>query len=253
LDALDVLAVGAHPDDVELGCGGTVALLARAGRRVGILHLTRGEAGTRGTVAKRRAEAEAAAEALGAAALLFLDCGDGHFRHREVEEDELIALLRRHRPDLVLGPTPSDRHPDHGRAHRLVADACYYAGLAARELPGEAGRLAPHRPAAVFAYMQHDPFDPSFVVDVTDAWEAKEAALACYRSQLHQPAAGPGEERPDPPTKVASAGFRAAVEGRARHFGLMIGATFGEPFWSRLPLAVGSAGTLWGLLPGGVR
>ncbi|HEX6199802.1 MAG TPA: bacillithiol biosynthesis deacetylase BshB1 [Thermoanaerobaculia bacterium] len=250
---LDVLAVGAHPDDVELGCGGTAALLARAGRRVGILHLTRGEAGTRGTPDERRAEAEAAAEALGAAALLFLDCGDGRFRAREVEEDELIAVLRRHRPDLVLGPTPSDRHPDHGRAHRLVADACYYAGLAGRELPGDAGRLAPHRPAAVFAYMQHDPFDPSFVVDVTAGWEAKEAALACYRSQLHQPGAKADEERPDPPTKVASAGFRAAVEGRARHFGLMIGATFGEPFWSRLPLAVGDAGTLWGLLPGGVR
>lgn len=249
VDVLDVLAIGAHPDDVELGCGGTVALLARAGRRVGIVHLTRGEAGTRGTVEERRAEAAAAAEALGVAAVLHLDCGDGRFRRREVEEDELIEVLRRHRPELVLAPTPGDRHPDHGRAHRLVADACYYAGLAARELRGAAGELAPHRPAALFAYMQHDPFEPDFVVDVTSTWEAKQAALGCYRSQIHQD----GEERDEPLTKVSSPDFRAAVEGRARHFGLMIGATYGEPFWSRLPLAVGDARTLWGLLPGGVR
>lgn len=247
-DALDVLAVGAHPDDVELGCGGTVALLASAGRRVGLLHLTRGEAGTRGSAEERRSEARAAADALGAVAVLFLDCGDGRFRRGEDEEDALIGVLRRHRPELVLGPAPSDRHPDHGRAHRLVADACFYAGLAARRVP-EAPDLPPHRPAALFAYMQHDPFDPSLVVDVTSAWEAKQRALDCYRSQIHQE----DEEREGPATKVASRDFRLAVEGRARHFGLMIGATYGEPFWSRLPVAVGNAETLLGLLPGGVR
>jgi bacillithiol biosynthesis deacetylase BshB1 len=250
---LDVLAVGAHPDDVELGCGGTVALLARAGRRVGLLHLTGGEAGTRGTPEERRAEAEAAATALGAAGVWILDCGDAHFRHGREEEDSVIELLRLLRPELVLGPTPSDRHPDHGRAHRLVADACYYAGLAARKLPGAAGGLAPHRPAAVFSYMQHDPFEPSFVVDVTAAWEAKQRALDCYRSQLHQEGPAVEGERERPPTKVGSREFRLAVEGRARHFGLMIGAELGEPFWSRLPLAVGDAGTLLGLAPGGVR
>jgi N-acetylglucosamine malate deacetylase 1 len=243
-DTLDVLAVGTHPDDVELGCGGTVALLAARGRRVGILHLTRGEAGTRGTLAERRAEAEAAARALGAARLDFLDCGDGGLRTGAAEEDALIALLRRLRPELVLGPTPADRHPDHGRAHRLVAAACFYAGLAGRRVEG--GRDEPHRPAAVFSYMQHDPFPPSFVVDVTAAWDAKVAALDCYRSQLYQP----GEAGDGPPTKVASRDFRLAVEGRARHFGLMIGATFGEPFASTLPLAVADP---LALLPGGVR
>ncbi|MFP3940723.1 MAG: bacillithiol biosynthesis deacetylase BshB1 [Thermoanaerobaculia bacterium] len=246
--ALDVLAVGAHPDDVELGCGGTVALLARAGRRVGILHLTGGEAGTRGTADERRAEAEAAASALGAAELLFLDCGDGRFRNGPEEEDALIALLRRHRPELVLAPTPGDRHPDHGRAHRLVADGAFYAGLAARKPPG-APDLPPHRPAAVLAYMQHDPFEPSLVVDVSPVWEVKERALDCYRSQIYQR----DERRDEPATKVATREFRLAMEGRARHFGLMIGAAHGEPFWSRLPLAVGDAATLLGLLPGGVR
>jgi bacillithiol biosynthesis deacetylase BshB1 len=243
---LDVLAIGAHPDDVELGCGGTLARMARQGRQVGILHLTRGERGTRGTAEGRRAEAEGAAAALGAAALDFLDCGDGGLRTGPAEEDALIARLRHWAPDLVLAPAPHDRHPDHGRAHRLVEAAGFYAGLRHR------GEGAPHRPAAMFAYMQHDPFEPSFVVDVTADWEAKLASLRAYRSQLHQPEAGGDEtgETSAPMTKVASPEFRLAVEGRARHFGLLIGAEFGEPFWSRLPLAVGD---LLSVLPGGVR
>lgn len=250
LDALDVLAVGAHPDDVELGCGGTLACLAQAGRRVGILHLTKGEAGTRGTADERRREAAAAAEALGAAELLFMDCGDGSFRRGPEEEDALIALLRRHRPEVVLGPAPSDRHPDHGRAHRLVADACFYAGLAARQAEEGAEALAPHRPAAVHFYMQHDHFEPSFIVDVTAGWEAKQRSLDAYESQLYQ---GDESRESGPATKVASREFRQSVEGRARHFGLLVGATYGEPFWSRLPVAVPRAELVVDLVPGGVR
>lgn len=237
---LDALAIGAHADDVELGCGGTVALLADQGRKVGILHLTRGEAGTRGTVEERRKEAEDAAGALGAAWVDFLDFGDGGLRTGRTEEDALIAELRRFRPELVFGPAPADRHPDHGRAHRLVADACFYAGLARR------GEGSPHRPATVFSYMQHDPFTPSFVVDVTRTWDRKLEALAAYKSQLHQQR----QERDEPLTKVASQEFRQAVEGRARHYGLLVGAAFGEPFWSRLPLAVADP---LELVPGGLR
>jgi bacillithiol biosynthesis deacetylase BshB1 len=240
---LDVLAIGAHPDDVELGCGGTVALLARQGRRVGILHLTRGERGTRGTAEERRAEAEAAAAALGAVELAFLDTGDGGLRTGPDEEDALIAVLRSFRPELVLGPTPSDRHPDHGRAHRLVEAACYYSGLANRGA-GEA-----HRPAASFSYMQHDPFEPSFVVDVSSTWAVKGRALAAYRSQLYQ-GDEPEEARGEPVTKVSTPEFARMVEGRARHFGALVGAEYGEPFLSRLPLAVGD---LFTILPGGVR
>ena len=237
---LDVLAIGAHPDDVELGCGGTLATLVAAGRQVGILHLTRGEAGTRGTPEEREAEARAAAQTLGAAAIDFLNCGDGRLRGGEDEEDAVIAKLRQWRPEIVLGPTPHDRHPDHGRAHRLVADASFYSGLARR------GQGEPYRPAAVFSYMQHDPFEPRFVVDVSVGWERKLAALASYRSQLHQA----GAEANGPPTKVASPEFSAAMEGRARHFGLMIGAEFGEPFWSPLPLSVADP---LALAPGGLR
>jgi bacillithiol biosynthesis deacetylase BshB1 len=196
--------------------------------------------GTRGSVEQRRREAEQAAETLGAEELVILDLGDGGLRHSRREEDTLIAELRRLGPELVLGPTPADRHPDHGRAHRLVEDACFYAGLARR------GAGAPHRPAAVFCYMQHDPFDPSFVVDVTSTWQAKVRALTAYTSQLYQG----GVETGDPETKISTREFAAAVEGRARHFGQLIGAEFGEPFWSRLPLAVGDP---LALLPGGVR
>jgi len=240
---VDVLAIGTHPDDVEIACGGTVALLARS-RRVGILHLTCGEAGTRGTPEQREAEARAAAQALGVAELEFLDCGDGGLRTGRAEENALIAVLRRLRPELVLAPPPSDRHPDHGRAYRLVAAACFYAGLARR------GEGAPHRPAVVFSYMQHDPFEPSFIVDVTSVWESRLAALAAYRSQLHQADRAAEGADGEPMTKVASPGYRSAIEGRARHFGLLIGAEFGEPFASRLPLAVADP---WGLLPGGLR
>ena len=276
MSRLDVLAIGAHPDDVELGSGGTLALAARQGRRVGILHLTRGERGTRGTAAGRLAEAERAAAELGAAELAFLDCGDGALRLGEAEEDALIEVLRTWRPDLILGPAPHDRHPDHVRAHQLVAAASFYAGLAARR--GDAGRAGPppHRPAAVFSYMQHHSFEPTFVVDVTAVWEAKERALAAYRSQIYQ---GPADASPSqrgesgesgesgeigertasaenaaassgPLTKVASREFRLAVEGRARHFGQLVGAELGEPFWSPLPLAVAD---LLALVPGGLR
>lgn len=253
---LDVLAIGAHPDDVELGCGGTVALLAEQGRKVGILHLTRGESGTRGTPEQREEEARAAADELGAVHVDFLDCGDGALRHGRVEENQIIGLLRALRPDILLTPTPDDRHPDHGRAHRLVADAAFYAGLVKRAPNhGEA-----FRPGALFSYMQHDPFEPSFVVDVSSVWQKKLASLACYPSQLYQgekdDGKGPGKQNDkkdasgEAPTKVSSPEFSAAMEGRARHFGLMIGAAYGEPFWTKLPLSVRDP---MSLLPGGIR
>lgn len=263
---LDVLAIGAHPDDVELACGGTLALAARQGRKVGILHLTRGERGSRGTPEERLAEAEKAAAALGVAELAFLDFGDGGLRRGAAEEDELIEVLRTWRPELVLGPPARERHPDHWRAHELVAAASFYSGLAARTGRGGPGEHRPHRPAAVYSYMQHHSFEPTFVVDVAAAWDAKLEALAAYRSQLHPlpggrpaaagsaPDAAPADEAPaiggGAITKISTLEFRLAVEGRARHFGALIGASLGEPFWSPLPLAVSD---LMALLPGGIR
>jgi N-acetylglucosamine malate deacetylase 1 len=249
---VDVVAFGAHPDDVELGCGATLAKLTRAGRRVGIVHLTHGEAGTRGSAETRRREAETAAAELGARLVEFLDCGDGAFRCGEAEEDQVIEVLRRLKPELVFAPTPADRHPDHGRAHRLVRDAAFYAGLR-RRAPGRGGE--PHRPAALFSYPQHDPIEPAFIVNVTTSWDAKMRALDAYESQLYRPVPGEGRGAPpradaDPATKVASREFRLAVEGRARHYGQIVGAEFGEGFLAHAPLAVADP---WQLLPAGLR
>jgi bacillithiol biosynthesis deacetylase BshB1 len=250
---LDVLAIGAHPDDVEIGCGGTIARLSAAGRRVGILHLTSGEAGTRGTPEQRRREAAEAGRLLGAERVEYLELGDGGLRAGRDAEDDLIRALRASQPKLVFAPAPHDRHPDHERAHRLVVDAAFYAGLAKR------GTGEPHRPDAVWFYMLHHPFEPQLVVDVTKGWPAKMAALDAYESQLHRAPASRGPEQ-DPlsghvrtedgamrGTLVSSPDFRAAIEGRARHYGLMVGATFGEPFFARTPLRVEAPSILQGL------
>lgn len=226
--AVDILAIGAHPDDVELACGGTLAKVVRQGLRAAIVHLTRGEAGTRGTPAEREAEALEAGRRLAVSEVVFGDCGDGDLRSGGAEVDWLIGVLRRLRPRVVLAPPPLDRHPDHGRAHRLVTEACFYAGLRRR------GEGEPHRPAAVFHYMQHDSFEPDFVVDVTAVWEHKQRALDAYPSQLHQP----GRATAGPVTKVSTPSYRQAVEGRARHFGQLVGVELAEPFGSRLPLLV---------------
>jgi len=241
MTTLDVLAFGAHPDDVELGCGGTLASLTQSGRKVGIVHMTSGEAGTRGSAAERQAEAASAAEALGVPHLEFLDFGDGSLRTSKQEEDQLITVLRRWRPEIVLAPAPQDRHPDHGRAHSLVRDACFYSGL------GKRGSGDAHRPAAMFSYLQHDIAAPTFIIDVTSSWQRKMVALDAYSSQIHQPGK---EQRDEPQTKISSAMFRAAVEGRARHFGQQIGVEFGEPFISHGPLAIAD---LFGLKPRGLR
>lgn len=242
--SLDALAIGAHPDDVELGGGGTLAGLVERGHSVGILHLTSGEAGTRGDAETRRAEARAAASILGVEIHL-LDCGDGDLRTGRDEEDSLIQKLGETRPRLVLAPAPEDRHPDHGRAFRLVRDACFYAGL--RERSTDLG--PPHRPSSIFSYMQHDvSFVPSFVVDVSSTWERKMSALDAYASQLH-PSAGArsgSDVEEGSWTKTSSPEFRSAIEGRARHYGQLIGARFGEPFSSRDALAIRD---LWSLVP----
>jgi bacillithiol biosynthesis deacetylase BshB1 len=225
-----------------------MALLAAAGRKTGILHLTRGEAGTRGAEAERIEEAQRAGSALGVEVVDFLDCGDGALRMGREEEDALIEKIRLYRPEMVLGPPLRDRHPDHRRSHKLVEAAAYYAGLV-RRVTGKGGKSEPHRPAAVFHYMQHDTFEPRFIVDVSVTWSAKLEALAAYESQLHQESAD-SETRDEPVTKISSREFREAVEGRARHFGMLIGAEFGEPFGSRQPVAVSDP---WHLLPRGLR
>jgi bacillithiol biosynthesis deacetylase BshB1 len=223
-DTVEILAVGAHPDDVELGCGGTLALLSRRGRSVGILDLTRGEAGTRGTPQTRAAEAAESARILGARFRDGLDLGDGNLRTDRAAELEVVDVIRRRRPRLVFAPLAVDRHPDHVRAGRLVTDAAFYAGLRALET----GR-APHRPQQVVYYPSTFLAEPTFLVDVTEALETKLAAVRAFRSQFFDPAST------EPATFISSPEFLEGVTARARSFGRLANVGAAEGFVSPRP------------------
>ena len=221
---VDVLAIAAHPDDVEMCCAGTLARLARKGRSFAILDLTRGEMGTRGTAEVRDLEARRAAEILGAAARENLDFGDGLLRTGLEEEDQLIQAIRRFRPRIILTSYPEDRHPDHARCGRLVADAAFYAGLRKRETGHPA-----HRPQQVLFFSTMHYHAPTFVVDVTETHELKMEAVRAFSSQFHNPGS------PEPETMLTAEKFLKEIEARARHYGQMTGVEFGEGFISRRP------------------
>ncbi|MEP6993377.1 MAG: bacillithiol biosynthesis deacetylase BshB1 [Acidobacteriota bacterium] len=222
--AVDVLAIAAHPDDVELTCGGTLASLKARGYRFGIVDLTRGEMGTRGTPQIRAAEAQRAAQILGAEFREALDLGDGGLRKDREQELAVIEMIRREKPRLILTPYPDDRHPDHRRAGEIVTDAAYYAGL--RKL--ETGHPA-HRPQQTIYFSTFEVQEPDFVVDVTAVIEIRRAAMRAFASQLHDPGSA------EPQTKLSQESFLTMLESRARHFGAMIGVEFAEGFKSRFP------------------
>jgi len=220
----DALFFAAHADDIELTCGATVARLVRAGHRAGIVDLTHGEMGTRGTPATRRREAADAGRILGATFRHQLDLGDGGLRTGRDEELQIIDVVRCARPRLVFAPWPDERHPDHARAGRLVTDAAFYAGL--RKLETE---FPAHRPQAVIYYLQNFLPPLSFVVDATATWKTKMRAVQAYKSQFHDP------KSKEPVTFVSDPKFLAMIEARGRHFGWMIGAAYGEGFVTRQP------------------
>jgi len=224
---VDVLAFGPHPDDVELGCGGTLASLAGRGRGVGIVDLTRGEMATRGTPETRSAEAAEAARLLGARFRVNLDLGDGDLRTDRAAQLLVVEAVRRARPRLVLAPWTEDRHPDHERAGRLVAEAAWYAGLAKLETG-----LPAHRPDQVVFYAAYALLAPTFLVDVTATFETKRAALRAYRSQFHDPSAPSSGE---PETYVSSKSFWDGVEARACAYGRIANVAYAEGFFSKAP------------------
>jgi bacillithiol biosynthesis deacetylase BshB1 len=224
---VDVLAFGPHPDDVELGCGGTLALLAGRGRGVGIVDLTRGEMATRGTPGTRAAEAAEAGRLLGARFRANLDLGDGDLRTDRAAQLRVVEAVRRARPRLVLAPWTEDRHPDHERAGRLVAEAAWYAGLAKLETG-----LSAHRPDQVVFYAAYALLQPSFLVDITGTFETKAAALRAYRSQFHAADAATSGE---PETYVSSKSFWEGVEARARAYGRVANVAYAEGFVSKVP------------------
>jgi N-acetylglucosamine malate deacetylase 1 len=218
---VDLLAIAAHRDDVELTCGGTLAKAVRAGRRVGILDLTQGETGTRGDAAIRAAEAARAAEALGVTLRLNAGLPDAHLHNDEPSRARLVELIRATRPRVVILPFPVGRHPDHRVTAELGRDACYLAGLAKY---GPAG--APHRPFKILhalAYRE-DPVKPSFVVDISDTFDVKMAAIRCYASQF-EGARAAGEIHP------TGLDLYELIRVQSAHYGSLIRRPYGEPFF----------------------
>lgn len=221
---VDILAIGAHPDDIELTCAGTLVMLARRGRRFGILDLTSGEMGTRGSAKTRETEAQAAAKILGAAFRETLDLTDGGLQTGRAAELAVIEVIRREKPRLVLTSYPEDRHPDHARAGRLVTDAAFYAGLRKLETAHPA-----HRPQQVLHYSTFLVKEPSLLVDVTAAIEVRRDAIRAFSSQFHDP------KSKEPATMLSQQSFLEQVEARLRHFGLLAGVEFAEGFNTTRP------------------
>ena len=221
---VDIIFFGAHPDDVELCCGGTVAKCVKDGLRVALVDLTRGEMGTRGTAQTRKRESTNAAKVLGATFRQQLDFGDGNLQTGREQELQIIEILRRARPQLVVAPYPDDRHPDHTRTGRIVTEASFYAGLRALETG-----LRAHRPQTVLYYLQNYMFTPSFVVDVTKHWKTKMRSVAAYKSQFHDP------KSKEPQTFISDPKFLEMIEARGKHFGALIGAAYGEAFVTKQP------------------
>lgn len=221
---VDVLAIAAHADDVELTCAGTLVTLKARGHRFGMVDLTRGEMGTRGDAARRDEEARRSAELLGAEFRETLDFGDGGLRHTRENELILIDIIRRERPRLILTCYPEDRHPDHRRAGQIVTDAAFYAGLRKLET-----RHPAHRPQQTIYFSTAYVHEPTFVVDVTAAMETRRAAILAFTSQFHDPSSR------EPQTMLSQQNFLQTIEARARHFGFLIGVEFGEGFVSRRP------------------
>jgi bacillithiol biosynthesis deacetylase BshB1 len=226
---LDVLVVAAHPDDAEITMGGTLLMLARAGRRLGVVDLTRGELGTRGSAGERERETRAASEMLGLALRENLGLPDGRVSAGLEPRERLAALVRRHAPQIVFAHHEQDLHPDHAAAGRIAREAWYLAGLS--RLAAEAGAAAAHRPPRLYRFMGHVPFEPTFVVDVGAVFEEKRALVRCYASQLR-----PEGEDDDGRHLLFGADILQRMETRARFFGERIGRLYGEPFLHEGPL-----------------
>lgn len=230
---LDILAFGAHPDDVEMSCSGTLMKQIDAGRTVGIIDLTRGELGTRGTPEIRDQEAAAASKIMGVTARENLRMRDGFFLNDEEHQLKVIRMLRKYQPDLVFANAVEDRHPDHGRGADLVRDAAFKSGLRMIEtLDDEGNPQAAWRPKKVFYYNQDRLLTPSFVVDITGYWERKLESIKAYSSQFYDP------KSTEPESYISTKPFWSFLEGRAREFGHFIGAEFGESFISETVLKV---------------
>ena len=231
---LDILAIGAHPDDIELGCGATLAKEVAGGKTIGILDLTRGELGTRGTPEIREQEAQAAAKILGAQVRENLGIPDGFFTNSKENQLKIIEVLRRYRPDIVLCNAIDDRHIDHGKGSKLASDACFLSGLRRIETSYNGVLQSPWRPKHVYHYIQWKNITPDFVVDVSGFIDRKTEAVFAYSSQFYDPNAN------EPETPISSTNFKESITYRAQDLGRLIGTQHAEGFTVERYVAVNS-------------
>ncbi|HEY9166371.1 MAG TPA: bacillithiol biosynthesis deacetylase BshB1 [Candidatus Kryptonia bacterium] len=225
---LYALAFGAHPDDVEMSCGGTLALLYRNGRQFGIVDFTKGEMGTRGNAEIRSREAKDAAKILGAEVRVNLGVSDSNIELSRRNLLKVVEVMRKYRPEIVFAPYREERHPDHVHVHELVNDAMFYSGL--RKL--KTGNLAAYRPRRAFYYLQHRQFTPTVYVDITHDFDTKVAAIKAHKSQFYNP------DSKDPETSLSTPEFMEYLLGRMRYFGRMAGVRYAEPFWTYEPVTL---------------
>ncbi|GGF70067.1 bacillithiol biosynthesis deacetylase BshB1 [Wenyingzhuangia marina] len=221
---LDILAIGAHPDDVELGCGATIAKEVADGKLVGILDLTQGELGTRGTPKIRAMEAEAAAGILGVMVRENLGLPDGFLENTKEYQLKIVEIIRKYQPDVVLCNAIDDRHPDHAKASKLASDACFLSGLRAIKTDIGYGDQEAWRPKSVFHYIQWKNIEPDFVVDVSDYIDVKENAIKAFKSQFYDPNSN------EPESPITSKNFIDSVLYRSRDLGRLTGVEFAEGF-----------------------
>ena len=231
-EQLDILAFGAHPDDVELSCGGTIAKEVSVGKKVGIVDLTRGELGTRGSADLRAKEARQAASILGVSLRENLGLRDGFFKNDEPHQLDIIKILRKYRPNVVLCNAQTDRHIDHGRAASLVHDACFLSGLRKIETFIDDRPQKLWRPSQVYHYIQWNNTPCDFVVDISDFIDKKMAAILSYGSQFYD------EKSKEPDTPISSQQFLDSIQNRAADLGRIIGVGYAEGFTTQRQLAV---------------
>ncbi|HCP41005.1 MAG TPA: bacillithiol biosynthesis deacetylase BshB1 [Cryomorphaceae bacterium] len=223
---LNILAFGAHPDDVELGAGGILATHAMRGLTTGIVDLSRGEMGTRGTPELRDEEAKEAAAILGCSVRLNLEMPDSQIDYFHESQLAVVRVLRKYQPDVVLMNAPTDRHPDHGRASRLVEDACFLSGLHKIKVKDGDLLLPPWRPKTMYKYLQFYNLEPQVVVDISEGFEQKMASIKAHKSQFFD------SNSTEPETIISSESFFESVVARAQDWGRIIGTSYAEPLIS---------------------
>lgn len=221
---LDILVLAAHPDDAELGCSGTIAAHVAKGYKVGIVDFTQGEMGTRGTPETRLKESEDAAKILGLAARENMGFKDIYFKDDEFHQHELVRIIRKYQPDIVLANAVSDRHPDHGKGASLATNACFMSGLRRIETIQDGLAQQPWRPKFVYHYIQNNYIQPDFIFDISAYWDIKVASILAFKSQFYDPT------NQEPASFISSPEFLPFIESRAREFGHRIMAKYGEGF-----------------------